>query len=43
LFSLAAPTIVEEPVNSGVLDKNSSPSLLATPAVRRMAKDLQVK
>ncbi len=40
---LEAPVVTEAPVNSETVDKPSSSNLLATPAVRRMAKELQVK
>ncbi|CAF1093368.1 unnamed protein product [Adineta steineri] len=38
----SAPVIPEEPVKTETLNKISSPDILATPAVRRMAKDLQI-
>jgi len=34
--------VAEEPLDSGVVDKTPSSNILATPAVRRMAKDLQI-
>jgi hypothetical protein len=40
---LEAPVVTEAPVNSETVDKLPSSNLLATPAVRRMAKELQVK
>jgi len=40
---LEAPVVTEAPVNNETVDKLSSSNLLATPAVRRMAKELQVK
>jgi hypothetical protein len=43
IFLLAAPIIAEEPLSNKVLDKTPLSNLLATPAVRRMAKELQVK
>jgi hypothetical protein len=39
---LATPVVIEEPLDTGVLNKTSTSNILATPAVRRMAKDLQV-
>ncbi|UJR10812.1 hypothetical protein I4U23_014999 [Adineta vaga] len=38
----AAPIISEDSVKNETADKNSLSNLLATPAVRRMAKDLQI-
>jgi 2-oxoisovalerate dehydrogenase E2 component (dihydrolipoyl transacylase) len=37
-----APVVAEMPVSSGTVDKSSLSNLLATPAVRRMAKELQI-
>jgi hypothetical protein len=44
-FFLASSVAPEEPVNIEVLNKTSTSAsnLLATPAVRRMAKELQVE
>jgi len=44
-ISLAASVVPEVSVNIEVLNKNSTSTsnLLATPAVRRMAKELQVE
>ena len=40
---LAAPVVAQEPVATQIEDKSPLSNILATPAVRRMAKDLQVR
>lgn len=40
---LAAPVVTAEPIKTTTVDTSSASNILATPAVRRMAKDLQVE
>lgn len=43
IFLFSAATIIpEEPIESSTMNKTSLANVLATPAVRRLAKELQV-